>query len=583
MSDDEFDVVVVGSGAGGLLTAIKAHDLGLKVAIIEKTELYGGTSAVSGGGIWIPSNDYMKKHYANADKMALEYLQHCTKGKVSDEKLWAYIKKSAELVPYLKSLGIEYYVPEIGSYPDYYTNAPGAVEQGRSMDLHPIDARPLGNDLYNMRDSLPEFKVFDRVSLTLTEAGMLLARAPGWKWMMAKLLLRYWTDFAGRRKSKRDRRLNIGAALVGGLRMASLERKIPLYLQTRMIELVTEAGAVKGVRVNQQGREFVMNARWAVVLASGGFEQNSELRTKYFPQRTETAWSVTPRDCNEGDGLLAAQAIGAETEFLDEAWWSPTFTTPTSGSPSFRRSAPLFFERGYPHSICVNREGKRFTNEICSYHQFGQAMLRDNSTTGSNLPCWMIIDANYRKKYPLAGILPSFVMPDSALPPEWFDKLIFQAASIEELAMKILIDPSSLRNTVDRFNRFAINGVDEDFGRGDNVYNQFFGDPSVTPNRNLGPLSDAPFYAIRVNLGDIGSKGGPKVDENANVLDMDNCPISGLYATGNVAGSVTAGSYPGAGATLGPAMTFGYIAAEHIAQRMLSSMDGYCSAKAELS
>lgn len=562
------DVVIVGSGAGGLLASIRAHDLGLKAIVIEKTNLYGGTSAISGGAIWVPSSDYVKRRDANADALAMQYLKYVTDGKVSDAKIAAYIRYSAELVPYLSSLGVEFYVEESGSYPDYYQEAPGALPMGRTMYVKSMDGRKLGSDLYMMRDSLPEFKALDHVSLSITEAGTVLARMSGWKRIMVRRLLGYYTDFWARRRSARDRRLNIGTALVGGLRIAMRKRAIPLYLQTKMLKLLTEGDRVTGVLASQRGRQIEIRASRGVILASGGFEQNQELRSKYFPQQTETTWSVTPGDCNKGDGLIAAEEIGAATEFLDEAWWTPTFTKPLTTSPSFSRSAPVFFERGYPHSICVNREGKRFTNEICSYHQFGQAMMKDNVETGRNLPCWIVFDTNYRRKYPMAGIMPSYVMPDSAIPPGWIDTLVFRADSIEALARKISIDPAVLRATVDRFNGFAATGVDEDFGRGSNVYNRFFGDYSVKPNQNLGPLEKGPYYAIALNLGDIGSKGGPKTDEHANVLDREGQPIKGLYATGNVAGSVAGGSYPGAGATLGPAMTFAYIAAEHmVAQR----------------
>jgi len=569
MSDLNYDVVVVGSGAGGMLSAIRAHDLGLKSIVIEKTDRYGGTSAVSGGGIWIPRNPWLdeKEKDADTEQKALDYLRTCTEGKVSDDRLRAYIKYSTQLIDYLDELGIHYFIDPSNSYPDYYPDAPGAVPIGRSMYVDTVDGRPLGNDLYNMRDSLPEFMLFNRISLSLSEAGILLYRPPGWRLLAMKLILKYWADIKGRRTSKRDRRLNIGNALVGGLRKAMIKRGIPLMLQTSMDGLIKEKDRITGIDATRLGKKFKINADRAVILASGGFEQNQELREKYFPQKTKASWSVTPRDCNTGDGLMAALEIGADTEFLDQAWWAPTMTKSTHETPHFSRSAPVFFERGYPNSLCVNRLGNRFVNEAASYHQFGQAMMDDNKETGSNMPCWFIFDSEYRQKYPIAGILPYNLMPDSTLPPGWLDKFIFKASSIKELADKIGIDATNLSKTLDRFNQNANKGIDEDYGKGDNVYNQFFGDPNVKPNRCLGPVSKAPFYAIKLDLGDIGSKGGPKTDQNANVLDQAGKPIPGLYAVGNVAGSVTAGSYPGAGATLGPAMTFAYVAANHIAQR----------------
>ncbi len=565
MADMHYDVVVVGSGAGGILTAIRAHDLGLRTVVIEKTDRYGGTSAVSGGGIWIPSCPWIKD--PDIDQKSLEYLRFCTDRQVSDERLNAYIRSSTQMVEYLDELGVHYFIDKNNSYPDYYPDAPGAVPIGRSMYIDTVDGRPLGDDLYNMRESLPEFMLFDRITLSLSEAGILLYRAPGWRLLVLKLLFKYWTDFKGRMTSKRDRRLNIGSALVGGLRKAMISRNIPLLLQTRMDSLIQDDGAVTGITASRLGNTFKINATKAVVLASGGFEQNQVLREKYFPQKTQASWSVTPRDCNMGDGLVAALNVGADTEFLDQAWWAPTMTKSTHESPQVSRSVPVFFERGYPNCLCVNRHGNRFVNEAASYHQFGQAMMKDNEETGGNIPCWFIFDSQFRRKYPVAGILPSTVTPDSALPKGWLDKFIFKAQTLDELAAKMSIDKAALTKTISRFNEQARTGIDKDFGKGDNVYNQFFGDPTVKPNRCLGPVSEGPFYAIKLDLGDIGSKGGPKTDENANVLDVNGKRIRGLYAVGNVAGSVTAGSYPGAGGTLGPAMTFAYVAANHIGQR----------------
>jgi len=225
-------------------------------------------------------------------------------------------------------------------------------------------------------------------------------------------------------------------------------------------------------------------------------------------------------------------------------------------------------ERGYPHTMCVNRNGVRFANEAMSYNDFGAAMLEDDRKTGANAPCWFIFDATARWRYPLGALLPSLFWPDWRLPREWFDNVFYRADTIEELARKIGIDPAVLAATVERHNGFARTGKDEDFDRGGNSYDTFFGDHLRNkPNPCLGPIEKGPFYAMPLDIGDIGTKGGLKTDENANVLRPDGTPIVGLYATGNVSGAVTYDSYPGAGATLGPAMTFGMLAAEHIAHR----------------
>jgi 3-oxosteroid 1-dehydrogenase len=561
----EFDVVVVGSGAGGMLAAIRAHDLGLKPVVIEKSDRYGGTSAVSGGAIWVPNNEFIKDK--DSEERALGYLQKVTEDKVPTVKLDRYVKTAPKLVQYLKSLGVEYYVHPYMSHPDYYPATEGSLPGGRTMFVKPMeDGSVLGDEFIRMRESYPEFKMMDKISLDLAEGGAILARIRGWRTIAAKVMLRYRMDFAWRRKTHRDRRLTIGNALVGGLRKAMLDRQIPLVLKTGLTRLLSEDGRVTGIVARFEGREIEIHAKEGVVLAAGGYEQSQEKRTAYFSQATEPRWSATPRDNNTGDVLDAAQAIGAATEFLDEAWWAPTVAIPMRESPNLLRNQALFYERGYPHSLCVNRLGKRFTNEVCSYHQFGKAMLKDNAATGANLPCWIIFDADFRANYPLGGLQPGWALPDAKVPADWFDNFLYKASTLAELAEKTGLPLAALAATVERFNGHALKGEDPDFGRGSNAYNQYFGDPSHKPNRNLGPVARAPFYAVRIDLGDLGSKGGPRTDEDGAVLRGNGTRIGGLYAIGNCAGSVMGPAYPGAGATLAAAMTFGYLAAASLAR-----------------
>jgi 3-oxosteroid 1-dehydrogenase len=563
--NSEYDVVVVGSGAGGMLAAVRAHDLGLSAIVIEKSDRYGGTSAVSGGAIWIPNNPFLGGR--DTREKALGYLLSVTEGKVPREKLERYLESAPEMVSYLKKVGVEYYVDPYISHPDYYPNVEGALPGGRTMFVRPMDGGVLGTEFIRIRESYPEFKMMDKISLDLIEGGMIVARAKGWKRTVAKVLWRYWTDLSFRRRTHRDRRLTIGNALVGGLRKAMLDRHIPLALKTRLVALERAEGRIVGVRACAEGREIVIKARKAVVLASGGYEQSQQLRNEYLPQKTEARWSATPRDNNTGDALRAVREVGAATEFLEEAWWAPTIAMPSRHAPNIVRNQGVFFERGYPHSLAVNRLGKRFTNEVCSYHQFGKAMLRDNEATGANLPCWLIFDATYRAKYPLGGLQPDWAMPDSRLPEDWFDNFLYKADSIEGLAAKIGIPEANLTSTIEKFNIGAERGEDPEFGRGENQYNQYFGDRTHKPNRNLGAVATAPFYAVRLDLGDLGSKGGPKTDQDGRVLSENGAVIDGLYAIGNCAGSVMGPAYPGAGATLGAAMTFAYVAVANIARR----------------
>jgi 3-oxosteroid 1-dehydrogenase len=552
---ENFDVVVVGSGAGGMLAAIRAHDLGLRALVLEKSDRYGGTSAVSGGAIWIPNNRSLQG--LDSPSKALEYLKACTENAVPEAKLRCYVDMAPQLVDYLAEIGIKYYVHSELTYPDYYPNNPGALRGGRTMFVAPLeDGHVLGEEFYRLRESYPEFKLMNRISLDLEEGSALLYRKPGWVGVLGRAMLRYWGDIGWRRLTRRDRRLTIGNALIGGLRKAMLERGIPLLLNTCMTELVVTDGRVTGIIVLREGRQQTLSADKGVILASGGFEQSTEMRERHLGHKSSGEWSATPRDNNVGDGLRAAQAIGADTAFLDQAWWAPTIRMPSLQAPNTNRHMALFFERGLPHSLCVNRNGVRFTNEICSYHQFGQAMLRDQALTGANSPCWFVFDGEFRRKYPLGGLLPGSVASDATLPPDWFDNFLYRADSLHQLAEKIGVPTDAFADTVAKFNRYAEAGVDEEFGRGDDFYSQYFGDPSHGPSRTLGSLAKAPYYAVRLDLGDLGTKGGPKTDEMARVLNVGGAPIPGLYAIGNVAGSVMGGSYPGAGATLGSSMTF---------------------------
>lgn len=562
----ECDVVVVGSGAGGMLAAIRCHDLHLKPILIEKADRYGGTSAVSGGAIWIPNNPDIGA--GDSEAKAMEYLLACTKGEVPREKLDRYIKIAPRMLAYLKTLGVEYYATPELSYPDYYPDYPGAVPHGRNMLVRPMaNGAVLGEEFFRLRESYPEFKLMDRISLDLPEGGALLYRAKGWPKVLARVLWNYYSDRGWRRRTRRDRRLTIGNALIGGLRKAMLDRGIPLMLKTSLTSITTEDGRITGIVADRDGTPLTIVARRGVILASGGFEHSQVLRDEHLDQPTKERWSVTPRDINTGDGLKAALAVGAGTEFMNEAWWAPSITMPSRDAPNTTRNLALFFERGFPHSMVVNRLGKRFVNEIRSYHQFGQAMLEDNAATGANMPCWMIFDADYRRKYPLGGLLPGSVASDAKLPPEWLDSFLYRADTLEALAAKIGVPATALAETARRFNGYAASGVDEEFARGANVYAQFFGDPKNMPNKVLGPVAKPPFYAVRLDLGDLGTKGGARTDENAMVLDRDEKPIPGLYAVGNVSGSVMGGAYPGAGATLGSAMTFAYVAAANLARQ----------------
>jgi 3-oxosteroid 1-dehydrogenase len=554
-----FDVVIVGSGAGAMTAAVRAADLGLSVLMIEKSDQYGGTSAVSGGGIWIPNNDQIKALGGDdSPDDALSYLKAATRGEVPESRLRSYIDAAPRMVRYLNEHSRLRY-RAIPGYADYYQDLPGAKTGLRSMDPEPFHAGELEDEFFKLREQSPGMLVFGRMTMTTFEAHTLMSRTHGWRGLALRMGLRYWLDLPWRLRSKRDRRLAMGNALVGALRRSMMDRSIPLWLNTSFESLLTEDGRVTGILIRKGGLELRIEARRGVILSTGGFEHNQSMREQYLPKPTQARWSATP-PVNTGAGIQAGLQVGAALGFMDQAWW-----TPTVGVPGEEKQRGLFFERHLPHSIVVNGLGQRFANEAAPYLDFVSAMYADHARTGANLPAWLIFDAQFRHKYPCGPMLPGSVRPDSKLPGEWRGKVYFVAETLEELAAQIHVNAKGLRDSVARNNQYAASGIDEQFGKGSNAYDLFYGDPSVQPNPCLGAISEGPYYAVPLDAGEIGTKGGLLTNEHAMVLDTGGRAIPGLYAIGNTSASITGRSYPGAGATLGPAMTFGFIAANHLA------------------
>ncbi len=557
-----FDVVVVGSGAGGMVAAVRAADLGLSAIVIEKEHRYGGTSATSGGFVWIP-NHGRPGNEGDTREAALTYLSRVCQGDFRQDRVEACVDRGPEMVRYLDGIGIAL---DVIPFPDYFRDEPGATDS-RMIGARELDAKELGEAFFTMRETFGAFKLFNRYTLDLMQSFAFAQRPRGWQWVAARMFARYWLDLGWRRLTWRDRRLTLGAALVGRLRKAMLERDIPLWLDTRLTSLSERDGKVTGVSVTRHGVPMEIEARHGVILAAGGFEQNQEMRDRYLPVKTDARWSQSPKGANMGEATVAGEAIGAATESMDCCWWAPSMQLPSREVANTDVTHQMWLDHKHPHSLCVNRLGLRFVNEGGAYDRFGLAMIEDQKRTGANLPCWMIFDANYRKLYTAGGILPSTVVPDRKIPRDWWDQYLYRAGSIEELAGKIGIDPATLSATVARMNEFARTGVDLDFARGQSSYDKFFGDPRHGPNPCLGPVDKAPFYAIRVDLGDLGGKGGLKADASGRVLDVQDRPIEGLYAIGNNSGAPWGNAYPGGGSTLGPATVFGFIAASHIARR----------------
>ncbi len=558
---EEYDVIVAGSGSAGLVTAMRAHDLGLSVLILERAHKFGGTSATSGGVMWMPMHGL--GGFDDTRESALAYVDAVSSGPVRRDRQEAFVDTTATLAQYLIDSGVALQ-PRL--WPDYFQREPGA-RMDRCL-IHPkVDGYRLGEKFHNFREQFTRFKLFNRYSMDFDEANSIASRSPGWIMALVRVIGRYWVDLPARLKSRRDRWLSLGGALVGAMAEQVFKRGIEIRLGTTVDKLVTRDGAVVGVEANNFGRRYTIAAKKGVVICAGGFEKNQRLRDKFLTVPGTDRWSSTPDDGSWGEALEAAMEVGAATEFTETTWMIPTMIMPMKNTSNYDETHQGVFDVGRPHSCCVNRNGDRFVNETTAYDRFGNGMLDDHLKTGANAPCWMIFDATFRKKFPAGGYLPTAIMPDSSIPLDQWDNYIFKADSVEGLAAKINVDPAKLAKTVANMNSYAKSGVDAEFDRGGDAYDQAFGDPSLKPNPCLGAIDKPPYYAIRIFLGDIGSKGGLKADTDARVLDGNDKPIPGLYAAGNASGSVFGNCYPGAGASIGPASVFGFRAANDIAAR----------------
>lgn len=550
--DKEVDLLVVGSGAGGLLSALVGAENHADVLIVEKEKLWGGTSATSGAGIWIPASDQAAAAGFH-DKVddAFRYVRKLSADNVPDANIRAYVSNASEMLRWMGSHTPITYCAF--PYPDYHAENPGGSPTGYRTHMPlPVDGRGLGKDVETLRFASPAASLFGYLNWHFDETYMLLFRQKGWFLHLAKSLARYWFDWPFRFKSRKDRRLTLGNALTGGIRLALNERKVPLWLDSPMQDLVIEKGKVVGAVVRHQGRDLRIGARKAVILAAGGFDKNAAMRSEHAPLYQNVLYSGGTSG-NTGDSIRAGVAAGADTMNMQSAWAAPVFYVP--GEDRGRLST---IERALPGSIIVSQQGKRYLNEAASYHIVGQQMARREQEHGDASPSWFVFDHEYRHNYPVGPLLP--------LMPDWFQRgevrgILKKGKTVEALAADMGVDPAALTATVSRFNQFAAEGSDPDFDRGLATYDKMYGDPRVAPNPCLRPLSKGPFYAMPIYPGDIGTNGGLRTDDKARVVQADGAPIFGLYAIGNNAASAMGESYPGAGVTIGPALTFGYIAA----------------------
>ncbi len=550
--DKEIDTLVVGSGAGGLLSALVAADNRAEVLVIEKEAQWGGTSATSGAGIWIPNSDQARAagFEDNVDD-AFKYVRALSKDNVPDANIRAFVENAAPMLRWVTNkTEINY---QAFPYPDYHAENPGGSPTGYRTHMPlPIDGRKLGKDVEKLRFSSPAASLFGYLNWHFDETYIILFRAPGWWWHLTKSLARYWFDWPFRFKSRKDRRLTLGNALLGGLRLALNEKGVPVWLESPLVELVHDKGKVVGAVVRHDGKDLRIKARKGVVLAAGGFDKNQAMRDENAPLYRSAHLSGGTGG-NTGDSIRAGTALGAATLNMQSAWAAPVFYVPGED-----RGRLCTIERALPGCMMVNQKGQRYLNEAASYHIVGQQMARRAAEHGDANPSWFVFDHKYRHNYPVGPLYP--IMPD------WMQRgevrgILKKGKTVEELAVAMGVAPDILAQTVARFNENAVKGEDPDFHRGEAAYDKMYGDPRVGPNPCLAPIAKGPFYAMPIYPGDIGTNGGLLTDDKARVLDAKGKPITGLYAIGNNAASALGESYPGAGVTIGPAMTFGYIAA----------------------
>lgn len=559
--DHTVDVLVIGSGGGGMTAALKAEAAGLSTLIVEKSAKFGGSTALSGGGIWVPGAPAQRRAgYTPDPEGVFDYLKTITGGLVSDARLRAYVDAAPEMMDFLEHCSDWFEFVWKPGYADYYPELPGGSERGSTINVPEIDLRKLGAEEQHLLAPLalaPKGIWFAPKDLRLFYQVRQNWRG---KAVLVKLI---WRMFRARVFG--DRMAAIGQSLMARMRLALQERDIPLWLSAPMTELITDVdGRVVGAVVERDGAAIRIAARGGVVLATGGFDHDMQWRRRYLPL-LEQDWSFG-NPAATGDGIRAGEKVGAATDLLDEAWWFPAMCWP-DGRLQF-----MLNERMMPSQFVVNGAGKRFINEAAPYMDFAHAMIEGQRSGVDHVPCWLITDIGSFHRYVVGGHLPIPKVPFAPvptgrkIPQAWLDSgIVVAAASFEELAAKIGVPAGELCDTAQRFNDLARRGHDDDFNRGDSAYDNYYGDPTLT-NPNLAPLGKPPYLAFQIILGDLGTSGGLLTDEHARVLREDSSVIAGLYATGNTSAAVMGRSYAGAGATIGPAMTFGYVAAQHISE-----------------
>ncbi|HTZ71800.1 MAG TPA: FAD-dependent oxidoreductase [Acetobacteraceae bacterium] len=551
--DEIVDFVVVGAGGGSMCAGLVMRQAGKSVLILEKTGLVGGTTARSGGVMWIPNNPFMKRDgVEDSYEKAMTYLDNVVGDQpdapgATRARRQAYVQEAPRMVEFLISQGIK--LTRVASWPDYYDDRPGGLAQGRTVVAETFDAGALGPWREKLRPGflsapamLNEF--MQLAHLRQSWSAKLLMLKIGMRTIAAKLTGKHW--------------VSAGAALQGRMLQVALRAGVDIRIEAPVSELILDSGTVSGVVTTKDGRPWRIGARLGVLVNAGGFAHNQRMRDLYQPG-TSTKWTnAAPGDT--GEMIEELMRHGAAIAQMEEMVGYQTTLAP--GTETNDVKPPAQSLTAAPHAILVDQSGVRYMNEGGSYMAYCKGMLERNKTVPA-VPSWAVFDSQYIRNYMLAG-----TMPYGAKPRRWFDEgYLRKADSIEALAKLISIDPAALKTTVARFNGFVAKNRDEDFHRGERAYDRWLGDPYHKPSETLGAIDKSPFYAVPVVPGDVGTYGGVVTDEHAQVLRQDGAIIAGLYATGVSTASVMGRAYPGAGSSVGPSFTWGFVAANHALTR----------------
>ncbi|BCS26756.1 3-ketosteroid 1-dehydrogenase helE [Aspergillus puulaauensis] len=549
--DEETDVLIIGSGAGALTASLRARKLGLRTVIIEKESTIGGASAVSGGGLWIPCNPVSAAAGIKDSKQAaLRYFEQAvgdTGPASSLARRNAYVDNGPKMVQFLQQLGFQFHFSK--GYPDYYPDLEGAISSGggRTIESKVFNVKKLDKEWRaKLPPPLSPVAIYGNdapvITRSMSSPGAFLHTVR----VMLPLMVR---ALAGQEL------VSLGMGLVAQLLYLNLKHgSTDIRVNTKISRLIQgKEGGIHGAEVQSLQGDSIkkIGATKGVILAAGGFAQNKKMREQFMPSPASTTWTSSPKG-DTGDAITEGIRVGADTALMDDAWWGPTIVDPVTFKNHFALS-----ERARPHCFIVDSSGCRFMNEAQSYTDAGHDQYARNEKV-SAIPAWLIMDSDYRNRYMLGKLLPRTKPSKEALS----RKVMFQAESIEDLAQQIGIDPAALASTTSRYNELCRTGADTDYGKGNNAYDSFFGEPTANgPNPNMGTVDRPPYYAVAIWPGDLGTKGGLLTDEFQRVLDKESRPIPGLFAIGNTAASIMGRTYLGAGSTLGPALTHGYIVA----------------------